>query len=54
MTPEEKRQLELLVKQIEVEKDHEVFTALVRELDELLARKDKRLDPKTNGINSER
>jgi hypothetical protein len=43
MTPEETKQMHLLCDRIQVEKDHTVFLRLVQELNDLLARKDRRL-----------
>jgi hypothetical protein len=44
MTPEEKARMAQLCQQIEVEKDHDKFIELVRELGELLARIEHRFD----------
>jgi hypothetical protein len=43
MTPEEQEQVSILCERIYEEKDHEVFMKLVRQLNELLARKEQRL-----------
>ena len=43
MSPEEKERMELLCKQIQIEKDLQKFNQLVDELDELLATKENRL-----------
>ena len=43
MTPEEIQRLDHLCAQIKVEKDHEKFHALIREINELFQRKDERL-----------
>lgn len=51
MNAEEKTELDALCKQIVVEKDHQIFIALVMELNQLLERKEQRLqtrrDPTT-------
>ena len=44
MTPEEVERMKKLCKQIETEQNPDKFSQLVLELDELLARKNKRLD----------
>jgi hypothetical protein len=44
LTPEEVERMKKLCKQIETEQDPDKFSQLVLELDELLARKNKRLD----------
>jgi len=44
MTPEEKARMAQLCQQIEVEEDHDKFIELVRELGDLLARKEGRID----------
>ena len=44
MTPEEMERMKVLCQQIETEKDHNRFSQLIRELNELLERKNKRLD----------
>jgi hypothetical protein len=46
MTPEESARVKELIEQIKVEKDQNKFIALVRELNDLLDRKEKRLEPK--------
>jgi hypothetical protein len=43
MTAEEREQMEELCRQIQVEKDQAKFTALIEELNRLLAQKDERL-----------
>jgi hypothetical protein len=44
MTPEEVERMKVLCQQIESEKDHNRFSQLIAELNELLERKNKRLD----------
>lgn len=44
MTPEERIQVAALVAKINIEKDHDKFTELVRELNDLLEAKERRLD----------
>jgi hypothetical protein len=44
MTPEEVECMKVLCQQIETEKDHKRFSQLIAELNELLERKNKRLD----------
>jgi hypothetical protein len=44
MTPEERQRMELLCAQIAVEKEHDKFLALVKELNDLLERKEHRLE----------
>ena len=44
MTPEEVERMKVLCQQIETEKDHKLFSQLIVELNELLERKNKRLD----------
>jgi DNA replication initiation complex subunit (GINS family) len=44
MTPEERQLVNDLCKRIAEEKDASIFRQLVEQLDELLARKEKRLD----------
>lgn len=43
MTAEERELMNVLCERIRTEEDHETFTALVRELDNLLSNKDQRL-----------
>jgi hypothetical protein len=43
VTPSERRRLQELCNQIQVEKDHVVFTELVEELNALLEREEERL-----------
>ncbi len=43
MTPDEREQMNRLCKQIQDEKDQKKFTALIEELNQLLAKKDERL-----------
>ena len=45
MTPEERHRMHALCARIEVEKDHEEFTRLVQELNDLLEGKENRLNP---------
>lgn len=45
MNAEEKAKLDALCKQIVAEKDHHRFLALVMELNQLLERKEERLQP---------
>ena len=50
MTPEETERLKALCKMIEVEKDHNKFSELLIELNELIVEKEKRITlhlPKT-------
>jgi hypothetical protein len=44
MTPDEREQMAILCQRIAVEKDHDTFTKLVEELNELLARKERRFN----------
>jgi len=44
MTPDEVERMKALCQQIETEKDHDRFTQLIAELNELLERKQHRLD----------
>jgi hypothetical protein len=44
VTPEEREQMARLVARIQVEKDHEKFIELVRQLNDLCARKERRLE----------
>lgn len=44
MTPEERERMFYLCQRIAVEKDHQIFGELVAELNELLNRKDQRLE----------
>lgn len=44
MTPEERERMFYLCQRIAVEKDHKIFSELVAELNELLNRKDQRLE----------
>lgn len=44
MTPEEREELNRLCQQITVERDRETFTRLIEQLNELLARKEHRLE----------
>ena len=44
MTPDEVERMKVLCQQIETEKDHHRFSQLITELNELLERKNKRLD----------
>jgi hypothetical protein len=43
MTPEETKQMHSLCDRIQVEKDHAIFLKLVQDLNDLLARKDRRM-----------
>lgn len=45
MTPEERERMLTLCQQIAIEKDHTKFGALIRELNDLLERKEKRIEP---------
>jgi hypothetical protein len=45
MTPEERELMNKLCRQIEVEKDPKTFDELVHQLNELLERKEHRLNP---------
>ena len=47
MTPDEVDRMKVLCQQIETEKDHNKFSQLLLELNELLERKNKRLAPAT-------
>ena len=49
MTPEERDRMHALCARIEVEKDHEEFTRLVQELNDLLESKENRLNPSSSG-----
>ena len=42
MTPEERKRMNELCQLIADEQDHEMFTRLVKELDELLSQKERR------------
>jgi hypothetical protein len=44
LTPEERERMFYLCQRIAVEKDHKIFSELVAELNELLNRKDQRLE----------
>ena len=44
MTPEEKSELDALCQRIQEEHDHDKFTELVTQLNDLLERKEKRLE----------
>jgi hypothetical protein len=44
MTPDEVERMKVLCQQIETEKNHDRFTQLIAELNELLERKQHRLD----------
>jgi hypothetical protein len=44
MTPEEVERMKVLCQQIETEKNHSRFSQLITELNELLERKNRRLD----------
>jgi hypothetical protein len=44
MTPEEREQMNRLCERIQMEQDHQQFTKLVTQLNELLSRKERRLD----------
>ena len=44
MTPEERDRMHALCARIEIEKDHDKFTRLVQELNDLLEGKENRLD----------
>lgn len=46
MTPEEHERMLSLCQQIVVEKDHNKFNSLIRELNDLLERKQKRIEPR--------
>jgi hypothetical protein len=49
MTPQEKAQIDTLCKQIAVEKDPETFHQLIVQLNDLLEKKERRLEhPQTN------
>jgi len=52
MTPEERDRMHALCARIEVEKDHEEFTRLVQELNDLLEGKDRRLNTAFSGTAS--
>jgi hypothetical protein len=45
MTPEERQRMDLLVLRIQQEKDHETFTRLVEELNQLIDQKERRFPP---------
>lgn len=47
MTPDERERMKILCQQIEVEKDHEKFTKLIAELNDLLEGKAHRLEDKS-------
>jgi hypothetical protein len=44
MTPEERERMDSLCRRIATEQDRDVFTELVRELNDLLSVKDQRLE----------
>jgi hypothetical protein len=44
MTPEERERMTALCNQIAIENNHETFMQLVQELNDLLARKEQRID----------
>jgi hypothetical protein len=46
MTPEERERMDSLCRRIATEQDRDVFTELVRELNDLLSVKDQRLEYK--------
>jgi hypothetical protein len=46
MTPEEREQMDRLCQRIQTEKDPHVFTDLVEQLNDLLQRKEKRIENK--------
>ena len=52
MTPEERERMNSLCKQIQNEKDHEKFTQLVIELNNLLERKESGLWPQLDNTKS--
>lgn len=52
MTPEERELMNTLCREIQDEKDPKRFSELVRELDEVLARKDERLNEKGASLSS--
>lgn len=45
MTPDERERMHSLCEQIAKEQDHEKFTKLVQELNDLLDHKEKQLEP---------
>ncbi len=53
MTPEEQARVKELIEQINVEMDQEKFINLVRELNDILERKEKRLEPKDGSSRSQ-
>jgi hypothetical protein len=44
VTPEERKRMDVLCQQIAVERDHDKFIQLVRELNDLLEEKEQRLE----------
>jgi hypothetical protein len=44
MTPDERERMAILCQRIAVEKDHDTFTKLVEELNDVLARKEQRFN----------
>jgi hypothetical protein len=48
ITPEENERMNVLCRQIQIEKDQRKFSALIEELNKLLARKENRLDKPTS------
>jgi hypothetical protein len=49
MTPEENERMNVLCRQIQTEKDQQKFTVLIEELNQLLAKKDERLQKQASG-----
>ena len=49
MTPEERAEVERLVRLIQEEKDHVKFLELITQLNDLLDRKERRLDNRSGG-----
>jgi hypothetical protein len=52
MTPEERERMNWIVLRIQQEKDHDVFSKLVDELNRLIDQKDRRFPQRTPSDNS--
>lgn len=52
MTPDEREEMDRLCARIAVEKDHDEFTRLVKQLQQLLDRKDRRFETPKSGSGS--
>jgi hypothetical protein len=48
MTPDERERMAILCERIATEKDHQKFSRLVRELNDLLDRKERRFEAEEN------